>query len=78
MQRVAFYYKLVRSKRTDLPLRLGGTVPRQNNYRLFEINTAYLLQNRDPIEPWHSQIKKYGIGVLLAIELQALPTIISE
>jgi hypothetical protein len=41
---------LTPSART-LPLRLRGSLPRQHDHRLFEIDTAYLPQDRDCYSP---------------------------
>jgi len=57
-----------------LLLRLRVTVCRHYSHRLFDIDSAYLFQDRDPIEFRHVQIKQNHIRVFLVIKLEAFPT----
>ena len=70
-----FFFDLLRHPHgTDLLLRFRSPGPRQNDHRHSGIETADLLQNSEPIHPWHFQIKHNDIGALPAKKLQALPT----
>jgi hypothetical protein len=78
MQRELFFDVLGHPKRTDLLLDLRSPGPHQNDYRLLGIETADLLQDREPIHPRHFQIKHHDIGAFSAKEIQALLTTLSE
>ena len=74
MQREFFFDVLGHPQGTDPLLRLSSPGSRQNDHRDYGIQTADLLQNREPIHFRHFQVKHKDIGVFSAKALQALLT----
>ena len=78
MQREFLFDELGHPKGTDLPLRLRSPGSCQNNHRLTGVETADLLQDREPIHPRHLQIKNNDIRAFSKKRVEALRTILSE